>query len=171
MFCAESTLLVCKNDSFPQPQIPIPDGKPVTAPVPKSQGTHYPSFSSEFIIRMHYETELLFVSFFCLFRLNLSAFAESVLFPQNGFLGHWFFWKNENKYWVIVYLLDSWYSTQNLLVNHLSCSNVEPWFLAQFNCYVNNFWLSEVGMSLFWQIDIIWVNCLWLCFGLSLVVP
>ncbi|KAK7839137.1 uncharacterized protein LOC111987547 [Quercus suber] len=33
----ESTLLVCKKDSFPQPQIPIPDAKPLTAPVPKSQ--------------------------------------------------------------------------------------------------------------------------------------
>ncbi|KAL4596397.1 hypothetical protein ACB092_12G161600 [Castanea dentata] len=33
----ESTLLVCKKDSFPQPQTPIPDGKPVTAPLPKSQ--------------------------------------------------------------------------------------------------------------------------------------
>ena len=68
IFCAESTLLVCKKDSFPQPQIPVPDGKPVTAPVPKSQGTHYPSFSSQFIIRMHYETELLYMfhSFVCL---------------------------------------------------------------------------------------------------------
>ena len=63
IFCAESTLLVCKKDSFPQPQIPVPDGKPVTAPVPKSQGTHYPSFSSQFIIRMHYETELLWLIF------------------------------------------------------------------------------------------------------------
>ncbi|KAK9993498.1 hypothetical protein SO802_023201 [Lithocarpus litseifolius] len=33
----ESTLLVCKKDSFPQPQMPIPDAKPVTALVPKSQ--------------------------------------------------------------------------------------------------------------------------------------
>lgn len=67
MFCAESTLLVCKNDSFPQPQIPIPDGKSVTAPVPKSQGTHYLlsllNLSLECIMKLnHY----LFHSFVCL---------------------------------------------------------------------------------------------------------
>ena len=41
------------------------------------------------------------------FRLYLSAFAKSALIPQNGFLGHWYLLKNENKYWVIVYLLDT----------------------------------------------------------------
>ncbi|XP_062151848.1 uncharacterized protein LOC133860210 isoform X2 [Alnus glutinosa] len=33
----ESTLLVCKKDSVSQPQKPLPHGKPITAPLPKSE--------------------------------------------------------------------------------------------------------------------------------------
>ena len=83
IFCAESTLLVCKKDSFPQPQIPVPEGKPVTAPVPKSQGTHYPSFSSQFIIRMHYETELLWLIFVHPLKHIFSIFKQHYEFLNN----------------------------------------------------------------------------------------
>ena len=38
MYCAESTLLVCRKDIAPLSQKAIPDGNPITAPVPKSQG-------------------------------------------------------------------------------------------------------------------------------------
>ncbi|XP_059447861.1 uncharacterized protein LOC132179210 [Corylus avellana] len=33
----ESTLLVCEKDSVSQPQKPLPHGKPITAPLPKSE--------------------------------------------------------------------------------------------------------------------------------------
>ena len=47
MYCAESTLLVCRKDIAPLPQKSIPDGNPITAPVPKSQGN--PIFPIYFI--------------------------------------------------------------------------------------------------------------------------
>ena len=38
MYCAESTLLVFRKDIAPLPQKAIPDGNPITAPLPKSEG-------------------------------------------------------------------------------------------------------------------------------------
>lgn len=42
VFFPESTLLVCKKTPIPQTRKLLPDGKPITAPPPKSPGTAFP---------------------------------------------------------------------------------------------------------------------------------
>ena len=63
MYCAESTLLVCRKDIAPLPQKSIPDGNPITAPVPKSQGN--PIFPIYFIF-IYDHFFLMFLNAFCI---------------------------------------------------------------------------------------------------------
>ena len=143
MYCAESTLLVFRKDIAPLPQKVIPDGNPITAPIPKSQGIRsFPSnlflFITTFFLSfwMPYEPVYLRVNLLALYCKSASPnLFKRILGFKMGSYGK-FLLQNVISGFKNTFLGSVWYCCLN---NSFHClNNTSLFHLYVFPQHLNN---------------------------------